>query len=128
MVQSVKCLTSAQVMISWFMGLSPMSCSVLTAWSLEPASHSVSPSLSLCPSRAHALSLFQKKKKTLTIFKEKVARYKHQDSEIQTSSREIETTTPERHPMSEVGQLQLQVVSGNVNIYIVHGLLKSLEL
>ena len=44
--QSVKCLTSAQVMISWFVGLSPMLGSVLTAQSLEPASDSVSPSLS----------------------------------------------------------------------------------
>ena len=34
MAQSVKCLTSAQVMISWFVSLSPTSGSVLTAWSL----------------------------------------------------------------------------------------------
>ena len=47
--------TSAQVMISWFMSSSPASGSVLTAWSLEPASDSVSPSL--YPSRAHTLSL-----------------------------------------------------------------------
>ena len=44
--QSVECMTSAQGMISWFVGLSPMSVSVLTAQSLEPASYSVSPSLS----------------------------------------------------------------------------------
>ena len=44
--QSVKCPTLAQVMISWFMSLSPVSGSVLTVWSLEPASDSVSPSVS----------------------------------------------------------------------------------
>ena len=47
--QSVECLTSAQVMISQFMGLSPMSGSVLTAQGLEPASDPVSPSLSAPP-------------------------------------------------------------------------------
>ena len=36
MAQSVERLTSAQVMISWFVGSSPASGSVLTAWSLEP--------------------------------------------------------------------------------------------
>ena len=45
--QSIKRLTSAQVMISQFVSSSPASGSVLTAQSLEPASHSVSPSLSL---------------------------------------------------------------------------------
>ena len=55
--QLVKHLPSAQVMISQFVGLSPASGSVLTAQSLEPASDSVSPSLSLCSSPAHALSL-----------------------------------------------------------------------
>ena len=39
-------LTSAQAMISQFMGLSPLSGPVLTAQSLEAASDSVSPSLS----------------------------------------------------------------------------------
>ena len=46
--QPVKCLTSAQVMISQFMGSSPVLGSVLTAQNLEPASDSLSPSLSLC--------------------------------------------------------------------------------
>ena len=46
--QSVKCATSAQVMISQSVSSSPASGSVLTAQSLEPASDSVSPSL--CPS------------------------------------------------------------------------------
>ena len=49
-VQSVRCLTSAQVMISWTMGSSPVLGSVQTVQSLEPA---VSPSL--CPSPARAL-------------------------------------------------------------------------
>ena len=44
--QSVKRLTSAQVMTSQFVGLSPAWGSVLTAQSLEPALDSVSPSLS----------------------------------------------------------------------------------
>ena len=50
-----KCSTSAQVVISWFVGSSPASGSVLTAWSLEPASDSVSPPLR--PSPVHTLSL-----------------------------------------------------------------------
>ena len=47
--QLVKHLTLAQVMISWFVGSSPALGSVLTAQSLEPASNSVSPSLSAPP-------------------------------------------------------------------------------
>ena len=43
--RSVRCPTSVRVMISQFMDSSPASGSVLTAWSLEPASDSVSPSL-----------------------------------------------------------------------------------
>ena len=62
--QLVKRLTSAQVMISQFMGLSPASGSVLTAQSLKPAPDSVSPSLSLslpCSCSASlSLSLSQK--------------------------------------------------------------------
>ena len=46
MAQAVKQLTSAQVVISRFVGLSPTSGSVLTAQSLELASDSGSPSLS----------------------------------------------------------------------------------
>ena len=53
--QSVERPTSAQVMISQSVSSSPASGSVLTAQSLEPALHSVSPSLSALPS--HALSL-----------------------------------------------------------------------
>ena len=44
--QSVRPPTSAQVMISGFVGSGPMPGSVLTAQSLEPALDSVSPSLS----------------------------------------------------------------------------------
>ena len=57
MAQSVKHLTSAQVMISQFVGSSPASGSVLTAQSLEPASDSVSRSLSAPPRLALCLSL-----------------------------------------------------------------------
>ena len=56
MAQLVKPLTSAQVMISWFMSSSPASGSVLAAQSLEPASDAVSASLS-APAHAHTLSL-----------------------------------------------------------------------
>ena len=64
--QSVKRLTSAQVMISQFVSSSPASGSVLTAWSLEPASDSVSPSLSAPPPLMFCLSVSEiniKKKK-----------------------------------------------------------------
>ena len=46
MVQSVERLTSTQAMISQFLSLSPVSGSMLTAQSLEPAWDSGSPSLS----------------------------------------------------------------------------------
>ena len=61
--QLVECPTLVQVMISWFMDSSPTLAlgSVLTAQSLEPASDSVSPSISLSPTglcaRSHFLSL-----------------------------------------------------------------------
>ena len=57
---SVEHPTSAQVMISRFVGLSPAWVSVLTAQSLEPASDSVSPSLSAPPLFMLCLSLSQK--------------------------------------------------------------------
>ena len=57
MAQGVKCLSSAQVMISSLMSLSPMSASGLTPQSLEFASDSVSSSLSVPPPLALALSL-----------------------------------------------------------------------
>ena len=55
--QSVKRPTSAQLVISRFVGSSPASGSVLTARSLEPASDSVSPSLSAPPLLVLCLSL-----------------------------------------------------------------------
>ena len=58
--QLVECLTSAQVMISQSVSSSPVSGSVLTAQSLEPASNSVSSSLSAPP--LLVLSLQKKKK------------------------------------------------------------------
>ena len=51
--QSVKHPTSAQVMISWFVGSRPASGSVLTAQSLESALDPVSPSLSASPLLTH---------------------------------------------------------------------------
>ena len=71
MAPSVKRPTSAQAMISRFASWSPASGSVLTAQTLEPASDSVSPSLSV-PPPARTLSLFLLKiNKTLkTIFLE----------------------------------------------------------
>ena len=60
MAQSVKHLTSAQVMISWVVGLSPALGSVLTARSLEPASDSVCVSLSAPPLLTLSLSVSQK--------------------------------------------------------------------
>ena len=55
--QLIKHPTLAQVMISRFVSSSPVSGSVLTARSLEPASDSVSPSLSAPPQLMLALSL-----------------------------------------------------------------------
>ena len=63
MAQSVKQPTSAQVMISRSVGLSPASGSVLTAQSLEPVLDSVSPSLSISLLLMLSLSLSKKKKK-----------------------------------------------------------------
>ena len=48
MAQSVKRLTSAQVMISWFVSSSPVSGFVVTARSLEPASDSVCVCVCVC--------------------------------------------------------------------------------
>ena len=55
--QSTERPTSAQVTISWSMSSSPASGSVLTARSLEPASDSLSPSLSAPPPLVLCLSL-----------------------------------------------------------------------
>ena len=69
MAQSVERPTSARVMISQFMGLSPASGSVLTAYSLEPALSSVSPSLSAPP--LLTLCLYLSKINKLKVFKNK---------------------------------------------------------
>ena len=58
--QSAECPTSAQVMISRFVGSSPALGSVLTARSLEPALDSASPSLSAPPPLVLGLSVSQK--------------------------------------------------------------------
>ena len=60
-LKSVKRLTLAQVMISRFVGSSPALGSVLIAQSLSLFQILCLP-LSLCPSPAHALSLFLKNK------------------------------------------------------------------
>ena len=60
MAQLVKRPTSAQVMILRFVGSSSTLGSVLTAWSLEPASDSVFPSLSAPPLLAFCLSVSPK--------------------------------------------------------------------
>ena len=58
--QSVKRPTLAQVMISRFVSSGPESGSVLTAQSLEPASDSLSPSLSAPPLLVFSLSKVNK--------------------------------------------------------------------
>ena len=58
--QSLKHLTSAQVMILPLVSSSPTLGSVLKAQSLEPASSSVSPSLSLPLSHSCSVSFSQK--------------------------------------------------------------------
>ena len=57
MAQSAKYPISAQVMISQSVSSSPASGSVLTVQSLEPASDSVSLSLSGPPPHSHGLSV-----------------------------------------------------------------------
>ena len=82
MAQSVERLTPGQVMMSWFVGSSLTSGSVLIAQSLESASDSVSPSLSLLHSRFVSLCLSKinkcKKKNLIYIYLEKK---KHSEKE-----------------------------------------------
>ena len=73
MAQSVKHPTSAQVMISWFVSLSPVLGSVLKAESLEPASVSVSPFLFALPPLTLCLSL--KNEQTLKQIKKKKLKF-----------------------------------------------------
>ena len=69
MAQSVERPTSAQVMISRFVSSSPVSGPVLTARSLEPASDSVSSSLSAPPLLAFCFSLSHKEINVKNFFK-----------------------------------------------------------
>ena len=69
MAQSVKRPTSAQVMLSQFVSSGPVSGSVLTAQSLEPASDSGSPSLSAPSPLMLCLSLSFKHKFKKIFFK-----------------------------------------------------------
>ena len=55
-------LSHDQVMILWFVSLSPESVSVLTPQSLEPASNSLSPSVSASAPALHPLCLSFKNK------------------------------------------------------------------
>ena len=76
MAQSVKHPTSAWVMISQFVGSSPMSGSVPTAWSPEPASDSVSRSLSAPLLFPLCLLLSLKNKQTFKKRKKKKKSYR----------------------------------------------------
>ena len=66
--QLVKCPTSAQVMVSWFMNSNLTSGSVLTAQSRKPPSDSVSPPLSAPSMLMFCLSLSLNNKYTLKKF------------------------------------------------------------
>ena len=68
MAQSVKRPTLAQVMISQFVSLSPVSGSVLTAQTLKLVSDSVSPSVSLSVGPMFMLCLSKIKIKTKLCF------------------------------------------------------------
>ena len=70
MAQSVEHPTSAQVMISRLVSSSSASGSVLTAQILEPASDSVSPSLSAPPLLELCLCLSKMNKRKKNFFKE----------------------------------------------------------
>ena len=67
MAQSVERPTSAQVMISQFVGSGPISSSVLAAQSLGPASDSGSPPLSAPPLLVLALKNKQTLKKEMNV-------------------------------------------------------------
>ena len=94
--QLVKRLTSAQVMISWFMGLSSTSGSGLTARSLEPASNSVSPSLSLALLLTLCLSLSKTNKNIKKTFK-KVTDNEKQIIQLKMGSKHEKTYFQRRH-------------------------------
>ena len=79
MAQSVGRPTSAQVMISQFVGSGPASGSVLSAQILEPASDSVSPSLSAPPPLMLCISLSQK---SINIKKKKKESFNGREGEV----------------------------------------------
>ena len=82
MAQLVECLTSAQVMISRFVSLSPALGSVLTAQSLEATSDSVSHSLSAPPLLVLCLSLSFKMNKHIKKIMENGEAEKKRDKKI----------------------------------------------
>ena len=75
MAQLVELGTSTQVMISWFVGSSPVSGSVLTAQSLEPASDCVC--VSLCPSPTQAQKRKEKSQLKVSLQKGLIALQLH---------------------------------------------------
>ena len=97
--QSVKRPTSAQVTISRFMSSSPVSGSVLTAQSLEPASDSVSPSVSAPPLLMLCLSLSKINKCQKNFFK-KFGSEKRWHREFVKSSSDITMQTSSTRPYS----------------------------
>ena len=105
MAQLVECLTSAQVMISHSLSLSPTSGSALTAQSLEPASDSVSPSLSAPPLLRLSVSKINKNIKNN--FKKKLMFIYFLETETECElgrgrERERETQNPKQGPGSEL--------------------------
>ena len=95
MAQSVERLTSAQVVISRFVSLSPVLGSVLTAQSLELASDSVSPALSAPSLFTLSLSV-SKMNKYLKIF------YKNKEKKQQNNL--LSHISTEQH--RELGRLE----------------------
>ena len=83
--------TSAQVVISWFVSLSPASASVLIQ-GLEPASDSVSPSLSVPPQLALRLRLSLSLKKYTNI-KKKIKKNNNVKKVLTITSRQNLTAT-----------------------------------
>ena len=67
-VQWIKCPTSVQVLVSWFVGLNPGFASVLMALNMEPATNSVFYFLSLPLPHVCSVFLSQKKKMKLKSF------------------------------------------------------------
>ena len=93
MAQSVKRPTSAQVMISQFVSLSPASGSGLTAQGLEPASDSVSPPPSAPPLLMLCVSLSLNNKQMLKkVFRKTKAVVKILKSQKSVSQNQTKTS------------------------------------